>query len=105
MKKLTNSTALTLASIAATTPAQAATWTSISDYRDSAGTIVGIILIAAFVACLILWLVGTLTKEQSPGASKWCFQAVWYVAIGFPLISLLFYTFVGGGAVATPKFD
>lgn len=105
---MTNTTRLKtalIAAIAAAPAAQAAeTWRSVSDFRESAGMIVGIILIVAFVACLILWLVGTLTKEQNPAQSKWCFKAVWMVGIGLPLISLIFYMLIGDGAVVKPKF-
>jgi hypothetical protein len=95
-----------LASIVSAIPsAQAATnWTSTNDLKGAAGTIIGILLIVAFVSCLILWLVGSLTKENNPAQSKWCFQAVWMVGIGLPVISLLFYLFIGADAVVTPKF-
>jgi heme/copper-type cytochrome/quinol oxidase subunit 2 len=80
------------------------TMTSVSDFKNAAGTIIAILLIVAFVSSLILWYVGTLQKENNPAASKWCFQAVWFTAIGLPFISLMFYMFVGSGAVVQAKF-
>jgi hypothetical protein len=45
-----------------------------------------------------------LQKESNPASSKWCFQAVWFTAIGLPFISLMFYIFVGGDSVVSAKF-
>ena len=78
--------------------------TSVSDFKSAAGTIVAILLIVAFISSLILWYVGTLQKESNPAASKWCFQAVWFTAIGLPFISLMFYIFVGADSVVSAKF-
>jgi hypothetical protein len=78
--------------------------TSVADFKNAAGTIVAILLIVAFVSSLILWYVGTLQKESNPAASKWCFQAVWFTAIGLPFISLMFYMFVGSGSVVQAQF-
>ena len=84
--------------------AEGTDWTSVSDFRSAAGTIVAILILVAFVGAVILWYVGSLTKESNPAQSKWCFQAAWMVAIGLPTISLLFYIFVGKEAVVSPKF-
>jgi ABC-type arginine transport system permease subunit len=80
------------------------TMQSVGDFKNAAGTIVAILLIVAFVSSLILWYVGTLQKESNPASSKWCFQAVWFTAIGLPFISLMFYIFFGGDSVVSAKF-
>jgi hypothetical protein len=76
----------------------------VTAFKGAAGTIVAILLIVAFISSLILWYIGTLQKESNPAASKWCFQAVWFTAIGFPFVSLMFYMFAGGDTVVQAKF-
>lgn len=94
-----------LISFAITHVAQAQTsWTSISDFKDAAGTIVAIVVLIAFVLALILWVAGAMQKENNPGAANACFKTAWVVAIGLPAISMLFYMFVGRDAVVAPKF-
>lgn len=94
-----------LISLALSHAAQAQTsWTSISDFKDAAGTIVAIVVLIAFVLALILWMAGAMQKENNPGAANACFKTAWVVAIGLPAISMLFYMFVGRDGVVAPKF-
>lgn len=94
-------------SLALSHAAQAQTstsWTSVSDFKDAAGMIVAVLVILAFVGALILWIAGSMQKENNPGAATACFKTAWILAIGLPAISLLFYMFVGSSAVVAPKF-
>lgn len=96
-----------LISLALSHAAQAQTstsWTSISDLRDAAGTIVAALILIAFVGALVLWIAGSMQKENNPGAATACFKTAWILVIGLPVISLFFYVFIGRDAVVTPKF-
>jgi len=44
-------------------------------------------------------------KEQNPGTAKFCFFLVWMFAIGVPVVSLLFYIFIGASGTPTPSFN
>lgn len=82
----------------------AAAPTTVAAFRTDIGKILGIIISVGFLSSLILWYVGTLQKENNPGASKWCFQAAWMTAIGFPFISLMYYLFVDSTSVISPSY-
>src|ERR1700722_4003391 len=79
-------------------------WTSVQDFKSGAGTIAGIITIVAWVLALISWFVGVAQKENNPGQAKFCFFLVWMFAIGVPVVSLLFYIFVGASGTPSPSF-
>lgn len=79
-------------------------WTNVTDFKRGVGTLLAIIILVSFLSAVILWIIGTLAKDSNPGASKWCFQAAWMLAIGVPFISLMFYLFVGGDAVVKPSW-
>ena len=80
-------------------------WTSVQDFKTGAGTIAGIITIVAWVLAIISWFVGVTQKENNPGAAKFCFFLVWMFAIGVPVVSLLFYIFIGASGTPTPNFN
>jgi hypothetical protein len=80
-------------------------WTSVQDFKSGAGTIAGIITIVAWVLAIISWFVGVAQKEQNPGSAKFCFFLVWMFAIGVPVVSLLFYIFIGAAGTPTPNFN
>ena len=79
-------------------------WTSVQDFKNAAGTIAGLLTIVAWVLAIIAWFVGAAQKEQNPSAAKFCFFLVWMFAIGVPVVSLLFYLFVGAEGTPTPNF-
>ena len=79
-------------------------WTSVQDFKNAAGVIAGLITIVAWVLAIIAWFVGTSQKEQNPSAAKFCFFLVWMFAIGVPVVSLLFYIFIGAEGTPTPSF-
>jgi len=79
-------------------------WTSVQDFKTGAGTIAGIITIVAWVLAIISWFVGVTQKENNPGTAKFCFFLVWMFAIGVPVVSLLFYIFIGASGTPTPSF-
>lgn len=79
-------------------------WTSVQDFKNAAGTIAGLLTIVAWVLAIIAWFVGASQKEQNPSAAKFCFFLVWMFAIGVPVVSLLFYIFVGAEGTPTPNF-
>lgn len=79
-------------------------WTSIQDFKNAAGTIAGLLTIVAWVLAIIAWFVGAAQKEQNPSAAKFCFFLVWMFAIGVPVVSLLFYLFVGAEGTPSPNF-
>ena len=79
-------------------------WTSVQDFKNAAGTIAGLITIVAWVLAIIAWFVGTSQKEQNPSAAKFCFFLVWMFAIGVPVVSLLFYIFIGAEGTPSPSF-
>lgn len=80
-------------------------WTSVQDFKSGAGTIAGIITIVAWVLAIISWFVGVAQKENNPGTAKFCFFLVWMFAIGVPVVSLLFYIFIGANGTPTPSFN
>ena len=80
-------------------------WTSVQDFKTGAGTIAGIITIVAWVLAIISWFVGVSQKENNPGTAKFCFFLVWMFAIGVPVVSLLFYIFIGAAGTPTPSFN
>jgi hypothetical protein len=80
-------------------------WTSVQDFKTGAGTIAGIITIVAWVLAIISWFVGVAQKENNPGQAKFCFFLVWMFAIGVPVVSLLFYIFIGASGTPTPNFN
>jgi hypothetical protein len=80
-------------------------WTSVQDFKSGAGTIAGIITIVAWVLAIISWFVGVTQKENNPGTAKFCFFLVWMFAIGVPVVSLLFYIFIGASGTPTPNFN
>ena len=80
-------------------------WTSVQDFKSGAGTIAGIITIVAWVLAIISWFVGVTQKENNPGTAKFCFFLVWMFAIGVPVVSLLFYIFIGASGTPTPSFN
>ena len=79
-------------------------WTSVQDFKTGAGTIAAIITIVAWVLAIISWFVGVTQKENNPGAAKFCFFLVWMFAIGVPVVSLLFYIFIGANGTPTLQF-
>jgi RsiW-degrading membrane proteinase PrsW (M82 family) len=79
-------------------------WTSVQDFKNAAGTIAGLITIVAWVLAIIAWFVGVSQKEQNPSAAKFCFFLVWMFAIGVPVVSLLFYIFIGAEGTPSPSF-
>lgn len=80
-------------------------WTSVQDFKTGAGTIAAIITIVAWVLAIIAWFVGVSQKESNPGTAKYCFFLVWMFAIGVPLVSLLFYIFIGSSGTPTLNFS
>lgn len=79
-------------------------WQTVQDMKTGIGTMAGILVIVSWLLALIAWYVGASTRENNPGVSKYCFYVVWMFAIGGPVVSLVFYLFVGASGTPTPTF-
>lgn len=79
-------------------------WQSVQDMKNGIGTMAGILVIVSWLLALIAWYVGASTRENNPAVSKYCFYVVWMFAIGGPVVSLVFYLFVGASGTPTPTF-
>src|ERR1700676_4162371 len=79
-------------------------WQTVQDMKNGIGQMAGILVIVSWLLALIAWYVGASTRENNPGVSKYCFYVVWMFAIGGPVVSLVFYLFVGASGTPTPTF-
>jgi heme/copper-type cytochrome/quinol oxidase subunit 2 len=79
-------------------------WQSVQDMKNGIGTMAGILVIVSWLLALIAWYVGASTRDNNPAVSKYCFYVVWMFAIGGPVVSLVFYLFVGASGTPTPTF-
>jgi hypothetical protein len=79
-------------------------WQSVQDMKNGIGTMAGILVIVSWLLALVAWYVGASTRDNNPAVSKYCFYVVWMFAIGGPVVSLVFYLFVGASGTPTPTF-
>ncbi|HWA09503.1 MAG TPA: hypothetical protein VG838_08650 [Opitutaceae bacterium] len=79
-------------------------WQTVQDMKNGVGTMAGILVIVSWLLALVAWYVGASTRDNNPAVSKYCFYVVWMFAIGGPVVSLVFYLFVGASGTPTPSF-
>lgn len=76
-----------------------------ADLKSSLGTVIGLLILFAYVAALVLYIAGVMKKNSDPSGATDSIKTAAWLAAGTTIVTVLFVAFGNSGAVVDANFN